>query len=148
MEKTIEQATYAIANLERMLTQMRNENRYLRSQTKAMHSYHINTAGRILRRAKDDSGAIMMLKYDGYPVGRGYCHGVGMSERQYFWAMGLLRSSRVVSARGSKWLVDDFITADKKVDTNYERLKSQPNALEMLRMYMPRKMQYMYKGKG
>lgn len=148
MEKTIEQALQTLKNQEQLLGQLRSENKYLRSQIEDRHSYHINTTPRILRRAKDDCISIMTLKFGGFPVGRGYCYAVGFSERRYFWAMGLLRSARVVSPRGHRWIVDDFITADKRVDANYERLKVQPNALEMLRMYMPRKMQYTYRGKS
>ena len=147
MATTIEQAAQALKNQEQLLAQLRSENKYLRSKTEGRHSYHINTAGRILRRALDDSVSILVLKYDGFPVGRGYCYALGFSERRYFWAMGLLRSARVVSARAQNWLVEDFITADTKLHASYERVKGQPNALEMLRMYMPTKMQYAYQGK-
>jgi hypothetical protein len=144
---SVDRALRVINNLQQTLEQARKENRYLRSRTEEKHPYHINTSGRILRRALDDGTAILVLRYSGYPVGRGYCHQLGYSERRYFWAMGLLRSARVVSARGSRWLVDDFVTAEAKVKASYERLKDQPNALEMVRLYMPRKMQYMYKSR-
>lgn len=142
---TIDQALHVINNLQQTLEQVRRENRYLRTKTESKHSYHVSTSARILRRALDDSIAIMTLRYSGYSIGRGFCYQLGYSERRYFWAMGLLRSARIVSARGSAWLVDDFRTAEDKLRTCHDRIKSQSNALEMVRLYMPRKMQYMYR---
>lgn len=51
-----------------------------------------------------------------------------------------------MSARGYAFLVDDFATAEARVKASYDRMKAQQNALEALRLYMPRKMQYMYDG--
>jgi hypothetical protein len=147
MATTIDQALQAINNLQQRIAQLQSENKYLRSKTEGRHSYHVNTTPRILRRALDDAYSIMVLKFDGFPVGRGYCYELGISERRYFWAMGLLRSARVVSPRGSRWLVDDFNVADHKLKANYECLKGQTNSLEMLRLYMPKKMQHAYSGK-
>lgn len=142
----VERALQVIANLQQTLEQVRSENRYLRSKTEGKHTYHIGTAPRILRRALDDATAFLVLKASGFPVSRRYVGALGYSERRYAWAMGLLRSARVVSARGYAFLVDDFATAEARLKASYDRLKGQQNALEALRLYMPRKMQYMYDG--
>ena len=142
----VERALQLLANLQQTLEQVRSENRYLRSKTEGKHTYHIGTAPRILRRALDDATAFLVLKASGFPVSRRYVGALGYSERRYAWAMGLLRSARVVSARGYAFIVDDFATAEARVKASYERLKAQQNALEALRLYMPRKMQYMYDG--
>ncbi len=143
---TIDKALHLIANLQQNLEQARKENRHLRRRTEGAHPYHYNTAPRILRRALDDALAIVLLRTNGYNVGRGFCYELGISERRYFWAMGLLRSARVVSARGSAWLVDDFTSAETKVKREYERIKPHANALEQLRLYMPKKMAHVYSG--
>lgn len=143
----VDQALQVIANLQQNLEQARRENRHLRRQTEGAHPYHRNTAGRILRRAWDDANAFLVLQASGYTVSRRFVYELGISERRYSWGMGLLRSARVVSARGAGWLVDDFSTAETKVKTEYERLKSLPNALEMLRLYMAKNMQHTYQGK-
>lgn len=144
MAATIDQALQAINNLKQRIAQLQSENKYLRSKTEGRHSYHVNTTPRILRRALDDAYSIMVLKFDGFPVGRGYCYELGISERRYFWAMGLLRSARVVAPRGASWLIEDFITADQRLRSTYDRLKNEPTALEALRLYMPKKMAHAY----
>lgn len=143
----VSRALQVIANLQQNLEQARKENCLLRSRTEGMHPYHRNTAGRILRRAWDDANAFLVLQASGYTVSRRFVYELGISERRYAWAMGLLRSARVVSARGASWLVNDFVTAESKVKAEYDRLKGQPNALEMLRLYMPGNMQHAYQGK-
>lgn len=143
---TVDRALQVINNLQQNLEQARRENRHLRHRSEAKHAYHYNTAPRILRRAYDDSNAIVLLRANGYNIGRGFCYELGISERRYFWAMGLLRSARVVSARGSAWLVDDFVTAEAKVKNEYMRINPQSNALEQLRLYMPKKMAHAYTG--
>lgn len=137
-------ALQVITNLQQNLEQARKENRYLRRRVEGLHPYHYNTAPRILRRAYDDSIAILVLRAGGYNIGRGFCYELGISERRYFWAVGLLRSSRVMRARGNGWLVDDFATAESRVNHEYARIGGQSNGLEMLRLYMPRKMARTY----
>lgn len=141
---TVDKALQVITNLQQSLEQARRENRHLRRKTEGRHAYHYNTAPRILRRALDDGLAIVLLHANGYGTGRGFCYEIGISERRYFWAVGLLRSARVMAPRGHAWLVDDFVTAEAKVKGEYERIKAQPNALEMLRLYMPKKMAHVY----
>lgn len=136
-----------IDNLRQELEQARKENRYLRAKDGGKHPYHQNTAGRILRRAYDDGLAIVLLRTSGIPISRRYAYEMGYSERRYTWALGLLRSARVISPRGYAWLVKDFATADAKLEREYKRLKEQPNALEMLRVFMPKKMEYTYMGR-
>ena len=142
---SIEKALQVIANLQQNLEQVRKENSYLRSKDGgSKHPYHHSTTGRILRRAYDDAIAFMVIKASDLPVSRRYMLSLGYSERRYSWAMGLLRSARVVSARGHSWLVDDVATAEGKIKREYERLKGQPNALELLRLYMSKAFSYTY----
>lgn len=144
---TVNRAAQMIANLEQNLKQARRENRNLRSKTEGAHPYHRNTAGRILRRAFDDANAFLVLQSSGYTISRRFVYELGFSERRYSWALGLLRSARVVSPRGASWWVDDFATAETRVKAEYDKLRGQPNALERLRLYMPKNRQYMYFGK-
>lgn len=146
--ETVSRALWAISNLQQNLEQARKENRSLRSRTEGAHPYHYNTAGRILRRALDDANAMLVLRSMGLPTSRRYLYGIGISERRFCWALGLLRAARVVAPRGSAWLTSDVMTASTKLQAEYNRLKSQANALERLRLYMPKSRQYMYHGKN
>lgn len=146
-QSSVDRALQVIANLQQELGHARKENRYLRAKDGGKHPYHQNTVGRILRRAYDDGIAIVLLRTNGLPVSRRYAYAIGYSERRYTWALGLLRSARIISPRGYAWLVPDFQTADAKLDREYNRLKGQPNALEMLRVFMPKKMEHTYKGR-
>lgn len=145
---SVGKALQMIANLQQNLEQARRENRNLRRKTEGAHPYHRNTAGRILRRAWDDGNAFLVLQASGYTISRRFVYELGFSERRYSWALGLLRSARVVSPRGASWWVDDFVTAETRLQAEYDKLKGQPNALERLRLYMPKNMQRMYLGKG
>jgi hypothetical protein len=144
---TVDRALQTINNLQQNLEQARRENRHLRRKTETMHPYRRTTGPRILRRALDDSTAMLVLWASDYTISRRFVYELGISERRYSWALGLLRSARIVAPRGSSCLIDDFITAEARLKTEYERLKGRPNALERLRLYMPRNRQYMYEGK-
>ncbi len=144
---TVDRALQTIANLQQNLEQARKENRHLRRRTESMHPYRRNTAPRILRRAYDDGTSMLVLWASDYSVSRRFLYEIGISERRFSWALGLLRSARIVSPRGSSCLIDDFASAENRLKATYERLRGQPNALESLRLYMPRNRQYMYEGK-
>lgn len=147
MAATIERALQIIANLEQELAQVRSENRYLRSKTEGQYHYHIHTQGRILRRALDDAIAFLVLQASGFHLSRHFAYRIGYSNRRYYWALGLLRAARVMQPRRTTLIVDDFQTAEQKVKTRYEQLKGQATGLEVLRLYMPKKMAYAYKAK-
>jgi len=146
MTTEIEKAQQMIVNLAQQVAQLRSENSHLRRSTSGKHPYHYNTAGRILRRSLDDSIAFITLASNGYPTSRQFFYELGYSERRYYWAIGLLRSARVMAPRGRALLVGDFITADSKLHAKYNTLKQHPNVLEMLRVYMPKKMGSAYHG--
>jgi hypothetical protein len=146
-EPTIDRALKVLNHLQQNLEQVRRENRHLRGKVADKHPYHRNTTGRILRRALDDAMAFLVLHADGFTVSRRYVYDLGISERRYSWALGLLRAARIVAARGSAWRELDFLTAETRLHVEYERLKAQPNALELLRLYMPKSMRNTYQGK-
>lgn len=144
----IDDALRVIANLQQEIAQLRKENRHLRRSTDGKHPYHRNTAPRVLRRALDDSMALLTLAFNDYPISRQFCYELGYSERRYYWAVGLLRSARVMAPRGRRLLIDEFSVAEQQVHSRYQFLKSQPNALELLRIHMPKKMGHAYTSRG
>ena len=128
-----------ITTLQNQLTQLRSENRYLRSKTAGQYDLrHLGRTGRILRRSLDDATVILALQVSGYKPTRAMCLGLGISERRYFWAIGLLRFARIMD--GNEFLDLDFNMAEAKLHAQYARLKALPDALELLRLRMPKKM--------
>lgn len=128
------------AGLLNLVAQLRSENNYLRKTTKrgSISLQDIGHTGRILRRALDDAGSLIVLHYGGYQVSRAMAYASGISERRYYWAMGLLRAARVVN--GGEWVIEDATTAQNWIHARYEALKAHPDALELLRLRIPRKM--------
>lgn len=144
MATIIDQAQQKLARLAQEVAQLRNENSYLRRQTGGAHDYHYHTAPRILRRALDDGLAMLVLTMNDYPISRQFMYELGYSERRYYWAIGLLRAARVMAPRGRRMADVDFQTAESKLQSKYESLKADKDALEKLRLYMPKKMAYAY----
>lgn len=144
MATIIDEANRKLAQLAQEVAQLRNENNYLRRQTGSTHDYHYHTAPRILRRALDDALAILVLAMNEMPTSRQFMHELGYSERRYYWAIGLLRAARIMAPRGRRLADVDFKTAEQRLQSKYESLKNEGDALEKLRLYMPRKMQYAY----
>ena len=137
--RVLEEAGITIATLQNQLAQLRSENRYLRGKTAGKYDLrHLGRTGRILRRALDDATAILALQASGYKPTRSLCLGIGISERRFFWGVGLLRYARIMD--GSEFADLDFNMAESRLHTQYERLKLQPDALELLRLRMPKKM--------
>ena len=144
MATIIDEAQQKLAQLAQEVAQLRNENSYLRRQTGNKHDYHYHTAPRILRRALDDALSMLVLAMNDMPVSRQFMYELGYSERRYYWAIGLLRAARVMAPRGRRLADVDFKTAEQRLQSKYESLKSDKDALEKLRLYMPKKMQYTY----
>lgn len=144
MATIIDQAQQKLARLAQEVAQLRNENSYLRRQTGNTHDYHYHTAPRILRRALDDGLAMLVLTMNDYPISRQFMYELGYSERRYYWAIGLLRAARVMAPRGRRLADLDFATAEQRLQGKYDQLKSDKDALEKLRLYMPKKMAYAY----
>lgn len=142
----IEKAQQVIANLQQEVAQLRSENRHLRRKTGGKHPYHYNTVPRVLRRALDDALAMLALAYNDFPTSRQFFYELGYSERRYYWAVGLLRAARVMTAKGRGLMVDDIETAESRLQARYNTLKTQVDALEHLRIYMPKKMGNVYHG--
>lgn len=140
----IETAQQKLAQLAQEVAQLRRENNHLRRLTGRRHDYHYSTADRILHRALDDSMAMLALAANDYPTSRQFFYELGYSERRYYWAIGLLRAARVMAPRGRRLADIDFQTAETKLRARYEVLKNDANALEALRLYMPKKMAYTY----
>lgn len=139
-----ESALQRLSRLENELAQLRNENNHLRKQTGNTTTYHYNTAGRILRRALDDATVMLMLAANGYPTSRQFFYELGFSERRYYWAIGLLRAARIMAPRGRRLADLDFQQAEAKLKSRYENLKNDGDALQVLRLYLPKKMAYTY----
>lgn len=144
MATIIDEANRKLAQLAQEVAQLRNENNYLRRQTGGGHDYHYHTAPRILRRALDDALAMLVLAMNDMPVSRQFMYELGYSERRYYWAIGLLRAARVMAPRGRRLADTDFVTAEQRLQSKYESLKTDKDALEKLRLYMPKKMAYTY----
>ena len=135
----LEEAGITVATLKNQLAQLRSENRYLRSKTAGKYDLrHLGRTGRILRRALDDATAILALQASGYKPTRTLCLGIGISERRFFWGIGLLRYARIME--GNEFEDMDFNMAESRLHDQYKRLKTLPDALEILRMRMPKKM--------
>lgn len=141
---TIDSAQQKLARLAQEVAQLRQENSRLRRLTPSASSYHYNTAGRILRRALDDATAMLMLAANDYPTSRQFFYDLGYSERRYYWAIGLLRAARIMAPRGRRLADMDFQSAESRLKNKYESLKSDGDALQVLRLYMPKKMSYTY----
>lgn len=145
MATIIEEAQQKLARLAQEVAQLRNENNYLRRHTERPDfDYHYHTAPRILRRALDDALAMLVLAMNDYPISRGFMYELGYSERRFYWAIGLLRAARIMSPRGRRLADTDLKTAESKLQAKYESLKADADALQKLRLYMPKKMQYAY----
>jgi hypothetical protein len=141
---TIETAQQKLTQLAQEVAQLRKENNHLRRATGRKHDYHYSTADRILHRALDDSMAMLALAANGYPTSRQFFYELGYSERRYYWVIGLMRAARVMAPRGRRLADLDFQTAETKLRARYDVLKNDANALEALRLYMPKKMAYAY----
>lgn len=145
MATIIDEAQQKLTRLAQEVAQLRSENNYLRRQTgRPDYDYHYHTTPRILRRALDDALAMLVLTMNGYPISRGFMYELGYSERRYYWAIGLLRAARIMAPRGRKLADTDFQTAEARLQAKYESLKADGDALQKLRLYMPKKMQYAY----
>lgn len=141
---TIDSAQQKLARLAQEVAQLRQENSHLRRLAPSASSYHYNTSGRILRRALDDATAMLMLAANDYPTSRQFFYDLGYSERRYYWAIGLLRAARIMAPRGRRLADMDFQSAEAKLKSRYENLKNDGDALQVLRLYMPKKMAYTY----
>lgn len=136
-----------------IIAQLRRENRYLRSKMgdRPVGLKTVNTIGRILRRALDDALSLLALRAANYQVTRQLARELGISERRYYWALGLLRSASVL--RANRWRIDAAASLENHqaaytlVQTRYAELRERGDALAMLRLYLPKKMDYTYAGK-
>lgn len=127
-----------------IIAQLRRENRYLRSKVgdPPLGLQRVNTIGRILRRAYDDALSLLALRDANYTVTRALAVSLGISERRYYWAIGLLRSASVM--RKSQWLITAYEPGALKLEKRYDELRERADALDLLRLYMPQKMEYNY----
>lgn len=145
MATIIKDAQQKLAQLAQEVGQLRNENRYLRRHTERQdYEYHYRTAPRILRRAFDDAMAMLVLASNDYPLSRGFMYELGYSERRFYWSIGLLRAARIMAPRGRRLADLTFQAAESKLQAKYESLKADGDALQKLRLYMPKKMAYAY----
>lgn len=143
---TNEEAELMLARFAVDLAKARLENRRLRAKVEPKHGYHRTTAPRILRDAKDTALRLMVAQAVGEPISRGEMAAMGISRTKRYWGIGLLRFARIMERTTTKFLIDDFVTAEKRLECKYEELVACPNALEKLRLYLPKSMAYMYQG--
>jgi len=129
------------------LAKARLENRRLRTRIEPKHGYHRTTHPRILRAAKETALRLLVAQAVGEPISRDeFKAAADISRAQRYWGIGLLRYARIMDRRSTKFLIDDFLTAERRLECKYEELTSEQNALERLRLYLPKSMSYMYKG--
>ena len=127
------------------LAKARLENRRLRARIEPKHGYHRNTRPRILREAKETALRILVAQANGEPISREEFKAVGISTTKRYWGIGLLRYARIMERTSTQFLIDDFVTAEQRLECKYNELVLCPNALEKLRLYLPKSMAYMYK---
>ena len=144
--QTNEEAELLLARYAVDLARARLENRRLRAKVEPKHGYHRTTAPRILRDAKDTALRLMVAQAVGEPISRQELAAMGITRTKRYWGIGLLRFARIMERTTTKFLIDDFVTAEKRLECKYEELVACPNALEKLRLYLPKSMAYMYKG--
>ena len=144
--QTNEEAELLLARYAVDLARARLENRRLRAKVEPKHGYHRTTAPRILRDAKDTALRLMVAQAVGEPISRGELAAMGISRTKRYWGIGLLRFAIIMERTTTNFLIDDFVTAEKRLECKYEELVACPNALEKLRLYLPKSMAYMYKG--
>ncbi len=128
------------------LERARLENRRLRAHIEPKHGYHRTTAPRILREARDTAYRILVAYTSDEPISRAYFKAAGISRHKRYWGIGLLRCARIMDRTSMRFVVDDFITAEHRLSAKVAELASAPDALERLRLYMPKDMAYMYQG--
>lgn len=141
-----EQAQQMLAKFAADLARARLENRRLRARVESRHGYHKTTAPRILREARDTALRIMVAATVGEPISREEMRAAGISRVKRYWAIGLLRYARIMDRTSTTFLIDDFVTAERRLTCKYDELTSCPNALEKLRLYLPKQMAYAYQG--
>lgn len=146
MASNEEHAQALLAKYAADLARARLENRRLRAKVEAKHGYHKTTAPRILREAKDTALRILVAATVGEPISREELRAAGVTRIKRYWGIGLLRYARIMDRTSSKFLIDDFLTAEKRLECKYDELMQCPNALEKLRLYLPKQMQYAYQG--
>ena len=144
--QTNEEAELLLARYAVDLARARLENRRLRAKVEPKHGYHRTTAPRILRDAKDTALRLMVAQAVGEPISRQELAAMGITRTKRYWGIGLLRFARIMERTTTKFLIDDFVTAEKRLECKYEELVACPNALEKLRLYLPQSMAYTYKG--
>jgi hypothetical protein len=128
------------------LERARLENRRLRARIEPKHGYHRNTRPRILREARDTALRILIAHAAGEPISRAYFQTAGISRTKRYWGIGLLRAAKIMDRTNMQFVVEDFVTAEKRLLSKFSELSTAPDALERLRLYMPKDMAYMYKG--
>lgn len=136
---TLRQAQRRANTDAQIIAQLRKENRYLRRRLTDN-----SPAGRILRRAYDDAGLLLVWRSAGYYPSLAWAGEQGMSERRWQWARGLLRVARLLEA---DYLAEDMDFAGRRLRATYERLRQgDDDDLQELRRRMPRK--YWLRRKG
>lgn len=93
---------------------------------------------RILRQALDDANSILLWWFGGFKVSRGLAAQLGVTGHRYYWALGLLRAARVCSSPGVVILCDSPDDCAKRVKARYDSLVNERDALDRLRLHMPK----------
>jgi hypothetical protein len=127
-----------LANIEKELADLRSENKLL----KRSKNVHYNKDLRILGRSYQDSRSIIMLIFSELPYSIQFCKEVGITERRYYWALGLLRLSNVISKNGRRVLCNTVSEAITLLNMRYESLQSEEEPTILLREVLPKKMQH------
>lgn len=128
------------------IADLRRQNRELRNKLRPPRSH------RILDRAALDAKLLLQHHAAGSATSRAWMGEVGLSERRWTWAMGLLRYCHMayrygVGRHGLKpfdpnplTMVEELQSAEKIIDAEVQNLKEfGSDNLSELRQHMPRK---------
>lgn len=127
------------ANLLQLLAQSRSENNRLRGCLRGLGLLSVSHSDRIINRAIDDAGTLIVWGSVGFVVSRNMALAAGMSERRYYWALALMRAARVASrSRGFRLEVHDVAVAKSMVAAKAAALRAVPDVMAQLRLYHPR----------
>ena len=94
----------------------------------------------VIARAFKEANDLLVMLFTENKISRNKARELSISERGYYWALGLLRYSGVVERNSTELRIMQYSVARTKLETGRNRLLQEVEPLEYLRMYLPSKM--------